>query len=146
MPQRAHQVGALCFRRTGKRTLDILLVTSRDTGRWVIPKGWPENDRGMHRCAAREALEEAGVVGDVGAKPVGQYPYEKREKVGSKLLNVAVYPLQVRRQRRQWPEDGERTRKWFSIGVAADKVDEPELAELMNALAKRVRRGKEPLN
>jgi 8-oxo-dGTP pyrophosphatase MutT (NUDIX family) len=61
---------------------EVLLVTSRDTRRWIIPKGWPQKGKAPHRAAAREAFEEAGVVGAVGRRPVGSFAYEKRFKNG----------------------------------------------------------------
>ncbi len=92
-----------------------------------------------HRAAALEALEEAGVEGAIGSKPLGQFPYDKREKTRSTTIEVTVYPLHVKKQKPRWREDHERRRRWFSAEVAASKVDEPELSELMVALAKRDR-------
>lgn len=144
MAKHEQQIGALCFRQTGKRELSILLVTSRDTGRWVIPKGWPIKGKKLHRSAAIEALEEAGVEGAVGNKPLGQFVYDKREKNRSTTISVTVYPLHVKKQQPRWPEHRERRRKWFAADVAATKVDEPELSALMEAAAESSRRGEFP--
>lgn len=132
------QVGALCFRKGDKNGLEILLVTSRDTGRWVIPKGWVENGEKVSHAAAREALEEAGVSGDAATKALGKYCYEKRETESSRQLDVTVHALQVKKLLRHWQEEKERKRRWFAAEIAATKVDEPELAALIKAFAKKL--------
>jgi 8-oxo-dGTP pyrophosphatase MutT (NUDIX family) len=139
-----HQAGALCFRESEKKGLEVLLITSLATGRWIIPKGWPENGEKPRLAAAREALEEAGVSGDVSGKPLGSFEYEKIETSTSTQLEVSVFAVRVTKQRRQWAEGKERKRRWFAAEKAAAKVDEPELAALIKALAKRVARGKRP--
>ena len=78
------QVAALCWRRSGKG-LKILLITSRDTGRWVIPKGWPMRNRSNAQAAAREAYEEAGLRGDVSERSVGIYTYLKALATGRQI-------------------------------------------------------------
>jgi 8-oxo-dGTP pyrophosphatase MutT (NUDIX family) len=138
------QAGALCFRQSEKKGLEILLITSRDTGRWVIPKGWPENGELPRRAAVREALEEAGVSGDVSGGPLGSFQYDKVETSSSRKLEVMVFAVRVTKQRRQWAEGKERERKWFATQKAVAKVDEPELATLIKTLAKRFARGKKP--
>jgi 8-oxo-dGTP pyrophosphatase MutT (NUDIX family) len=125
------QYAALPFRR-GQEDVEILLVTSRETQRWVIPKGWPMKGKAPYAAAAREALEEAGVVGKVGKEAIGVYHYVKRLKNGAPLdCVVDVFPLQVARQRKRWPEQGQRTGHWFSVEEAAEAVDEPELQDLI---------------
>jgi 8-oxo-dGTP pyrophosphatase MutT (NUDIX family) len=124
------QYAALPYRLAGE--LEILLVTSRETQRWVIPKGWPMKDRKPHAAAAREALEEAGVTGKVAKAVFGAYRYVKRLKNGAPLVcTVEVYPLLVERQRKRWPEQHQRTAHWFSVAEAAESVDEPELQALI---------------
>jgi len=116
--------------------LRILLVTSRDTGRWVIPKGWPMARKKAHAAAAREALEEAGVTGRIHKTPVGAYRYIKRLKNGAGLAcTVKVYPLEVVRQLKRWPEQGQRTAHWFEPAEAAHAVHEPDLAALIEDFA-----------
>jgi 8-oxo-dGTP pyrophosphatase MutT (NUDIX family) len=116
--------------------LEILLITSRGTGRWVLPKGWPMRGRTAHSAAAREALEEAGVKGDVGRIAIGRYSYGKRLKNGAVLAcTVEVYPLAVDRQLKRWPEQGQRSFSWFSPTEAAELVDEVELAALIQSFA-----------
>ena len=122
------QVGALCYRRSGKG-LRILLITSRDTGRWMIPKGWPMRNRSEAQAAAREAYEEAGLRGEVGEHSIGFYTYVKRLKDGAGLpCVVRLYAIEGREMLRKYPESGQRRVKWFSPGRAARKVTEPELA------------------
>ncbi len=126
------QIAALPY-RVEKDRLMILLVTSRGTGRWVLPKGWIEaSDPDPAEAAAREALEEAGAVGDAHKSSVGTYTYLKLLDSGeSALCNVRVYPLLVKRQLKSFREAGQRVLEWFSIEDAADAVKEPELADLI---------------
>jgi 8-oxo-dGTP pyrophosphatase MutT (NUDIX family) len=125
------QVAALCWRRA-RKGLRILLVTSRDTGRWVIPKGWPMKNRSDPEAAAREAYEEAGLRGLVSERSIGLYTYQK--VLGPKLqipVAVRVFPLEVREMLRQYPETGQRRVKWFGPERAASRVAEPELKALI---------------
>lgn len=126
------QYAALPYRVQGKDEQLVLLVTSRDTGRWVIPKGWPMKNRKPHRAATLEAFEEAGVIGRAEKRPIGTYEYDKRLADGSKLLcKVAVFPLAVKALASEWPEAGERERRWFEPQQAANLVDEPALAQIL---------------
>jgi len=112
-----------------------MLVTSRETRRWIIPKGWPQKGKAPHLSAAREAFEEAGVVGAVGRRAVGSFPYEKRLKNGDVLVcEVHVFPLKVTRQSKQWPEKEQGDVKWLSIKQAAETVQEPMLSEIIRRL------------
>ena len=125
------QVGALCWRRSPKG-LRILLITSRDTGRWVIPKGWPMRNRTDSGAAAREAWEEAGLRGEISSRSIGIYIYLKSLGTGVRVpCVVRVFPLQVREMERKYPENGQRRVKWFDLDKAAGKVDEPDLAALI---------------
>lgn len=131
------QYAALPFRLKGG--LEILLITSRETGRWVIPKGWPMKGKKPHAAAQREALEEAGVKGRIGKAPIGQYGYAKRLSNGAVLAcTVEVFPLLVERQLQRWPERSQRTLGWFTSDDAAALVDEPDLAALIEAFAESV--------
>src|SRR5882724_13290224 len=95
------QYAALPYRLSGSSP-EVMLVTSRETRRWIIPKGWPQKGKAPHHSAAREAFEEAGVVGTVGRRPVGSFPYEKRLKNGDVVVcEVHVFPLKVTRQSKQ---------------------------------------------
>jgi 8-oxo-dGTP pyrophosphatase MutT (NUDIX family) len=110
--------------------LEIMLVSSRETGRWVLPKGWPMKGIKPHRTAAREALEEAGILGKVAKLPLGSYSYAKRLENGSvQICQVQVFAFEVERERNSWLEKHERTRKWFAVADAAEAVEEPELRE-----------------
>jgi 8-oxo-dGTP pyrophosphatase MutT (NUDIX family) len=132
------QYGALPYRVSRGSRAEFMLVTSRETRRWVIPKGWPKKGKSPHRSAAREAFEEAGVVGAVGKRSVGSFSYEKRLKNGGSVeCEVRVFPLEVRRQNKQWPEKQERRIKWLSASEAAKKVKEPMLSEIIRRLARR---------
>ncbi|HEX7751986.1 MAG TPA: DUF47 family protein [Novosphingobium sp.] len=112
----------------------VLLVTSRGTGRWVIPKGNVASGKTPHAAAAQEAQEEAGVVGPVCPVPLGSYRYRKRRGNGASLMvDVEVFPLAVTHELDRWKEDGQRERRWFTLADAADAVDESDLAELMRS-------------
>ncbi len=130
------QVGALCWRQAaGKGGVEVLLVTSRETGRWVIPKGWPATDLAAAEAAAREAWEEAGVRGPTGPV-IGFFTYDKiirREgKSGDAVpCVVAVHPLKVTESSQAFPEAGQRRQKWFARQKAAKKVAEPALQTLI---------------
>lgn len=129
------QVGALPYRRAEDGTLEVLLVTSRDTGRWIIPKGWPSKRLTDHAAAAREAREEAGVTGEIQTTPEGDYMYFKRSADSVRLVDVAVFLLAVRKERKRWREDKERRRAWFPAQTAAELVQEPALKTLIAKMA-----------
>lgn len=130
------QYGALPYRKSNRA--EFMLVTSRETRRWIIPKGWPKKGKSPHRSAAREAFEEAGVLGAVGRQPVGSFSYEKRLKNGGSVeCEVHVFPLEVKRQRKEWPEKLERRVKWLSASKAAEKVKNPVLSKIIRRVARR---------
>jgi 8-oxo-dGTP pyrophosphatase MutT (NUDIX family) len=134
------QYGALPYRVSNGSRAEFMLVTSRETRRWVIPKGWPKKGKSPHRLAAREAFEEAGVTGAIGRRSVGSFSYEKRLKNGGLIeCEVRVFPLEVKRQSKQWPEMQERKIKWLSASKAAEKVKEPMLGKIIRRLARRYR-------
>ena len=125
------QYAALPWRK-GDDGVQILLITSRESRRWVIPKGWPMRDKEPGPCAAQEAFEEAGVVGPTKRKSLGVYHYDKRLRSGRlQHVRVMVYPLEVREERDIWPEMAERDRNWTTPADAASLVDEPELKALL---------------
>jgi 8-oxo-dGTP pyrophosphatase MutT (NUDIX family) len=133
------QYGALPYRlRAGSRRPQFMLITSRETRRWVIPKGWPKKGKSPQSSAAREAFEEAGVLGAVAKRSAGSFSYAKRLKSGAVVVcDVRVFPLQVRRQSRQWPEKQQRIVKWLSASQAAEKVNEPGLGDIIRRLARK---------
>lgn len=125
------QYGALCW-RMGEAGVEVLLITSRDSGRWLIPKGWPMRGLAPEAAAAQEAWEEAGVEGVLNPVSLGRYGYHKALSPESKVpCAVAVYGLRVVRVAEQFPEVTQRRRQWFPPEVAADLVQEPELARII---------------
>jgi 8-oxo-dGTP pyrophosphatase MutT (NUDIX family) len=124
------QFAVLPWRRA--EGLEIMLVSSRETGRWVLPKGWPMKGIKPHKTAAREALEEAGILGNVAKTSLGGYSYAKRLQDGSvQTCRVQVFSFEVEREHNSWLEKHERTRKWFAADDAAEAVEEPELREVI---------------
>jgi 8-oxo-dGTP pyrophosphatase MutT (NUDIX family) len=125
------QFGTLCYRVQNDK-VQILLVTSRGTGRWIMPKGWPMHGATPIEAAAREAWEEAGVEGKIMGNAIGIYSYNKLEDKKDDLpCIVAIFPLKVQRLADDYPEVSMRRRKWFSVEKAAAKLDEPELRQIV---------------
>lgn len=125
------QYGALCWRGTGAG-VEVLLITSRDTGRWVIPKGWPIQGLTPEGTAAREAWEEAGVEGVVNPACLGRFGYQKVMSEAAQVpCAVAVYSLRVDALNDRFPEMADRKRAWFRPVDAAELVHEAELASLI---------------
>lgn len=129
------QIAAMPVRLGLDGTPEILLVTSRTTQRWIVPKGWPMKNRKGAEAAAIEAYEEAGVVGRVREQPAGRYSYWKRMADHFALCEVTLYLLEVERQLDSWAEQDERRSQWFKLEDAADLVDEPELGTAIRSLS-----------
>ena len=129
------QSGVLPYRRHEKR-LEILLVTSSETGRWVPPKGNIEKGMSAQESAAKEAFEEAGVTGKVAKRRLGRYLYRKSELKGGHLCRVELFSMQVKKIEEEWPEMMLRHRRWMSAEEAAQAVDEPQLGTLITRFAK----------
>ena len=127
------QNGALTYRKTSRNGIEILLLTSRETKRWIIPKGWPI--KGMKPCesAAQKAYDEAGVRGTIDRRPIGKYTYDKRLEPPAKVVpcEVQVYALRVRRQEETWPENGQRELRWCPPDEAITIVDDVDLGTLI---------------
>ena len=134
------QYGALPYRFTPDAALEILVVTTRQTRRWIIPKGWPIKGLRPPKAAAREAFEEAGVTGRIGVRPLGSFAYDKALDEAGRLATceVTVYPLLVKSQSEVWPEVEQRMTQWVEPSKAAVMVKEPELKALIATFAKRV--------
>jgi 8-oxo-dGTP pyrophosphatase MutT (NUDIX family) len=134
------QYAALPYRFTPAAALEILLVTTRRSRRWIIPKGWPIKGLKPPNSAAREAFEEAGVRGKIGAKSVGVFTYDKMlDEHGIEVrCEVKVYPLLVRRQSEEWPEFEQRLIQWAEPAKAVALIKEPELKKLVAAFANRL--------
>ncbi|PZO00862.1 MAG: NUDIX hydrolase [Hyphomicrobiales bacterium] len=128
------QIAAMPIRRLADGSTEILLVTSRTTKRWIVPKGWPIKGLTPPEAAAREAFEEAGVVGRILSEPAGRYTYWKRMSDHFILCEVTLYLLEVERQLATWAEQDQRRSQWFSLDDAADLVEEPELATAIRNL------------
>lgn len=132
----APQVGALCWRHH-RRGVQVLLITSRETGRWVIPKGGIVSGKDPGASAALEAWEEAGVQGELSSVVLGCFDYDKlfRKRQEALRCEVQVFPLHVERLASKFPERGQRRRKWFKPAKAAVQVMEPALRALLAGLA-----------
>jgi 8-oxo-dGTP pyrophosphatase MutT (NUDIX family) len=130
--QKVSQYGALCYRRIeDSGELEVLLITTRDTGRWAIPKGRPKGKKKPHHVARQEAWEEAGVRGRAQKGPCGFYRYEKTVDQGGLIpCLVQVHLLEVASLDTDFPEVDERKICWFSTVEAAASVREPELGKL----------------
>jgi 8-oxo-dGTP pyrophosphatase MutT (NUDIX family) len=128
------QYGALPFLITEAGELRVLLVTSRGRREWVIPKGWPIRTLSAAGTAAREAYEEAGLIGTIiGDEPFGFYQYEKQRKSRkASLCEVTVFLFAVERQLRKWPEKSQRETRWFALQEASLLVAAPGLSELLS--------------
>ena len=132
------QYAALPYRKRADG-FDVLLITSRDTGRWIIPKGWPIVGLSPSQTAAREALEEAGITGRIGSERIGTYHYDKgRADDTSTRCEVDVFALEVVDQLDSWPEQHQRRREWLGLEEASERVAETELRALIRNLAARL--------
>lgn len=117
--------------------LRVLLITSRETGRWIIPKGWPQKKRAPNVVAAREAFEEAGIEGRVAQQPLIVYSYMKKLKSGQSVTCwVETYLLEVDRELDDWPEKFQRERRWMTPEEAASIVSDAGLVDVLRGLAR----------
>ncbi|WP_417523660.1 NUDIX hydrolase [Marinovum sp.] len=126
------QTAALCYRR-GEGATQLLLITSRGTGRWIIPKGWLMRGKNASEAAATEAWEEAGVrPGQRARRPIGSYRYDKTADSGLPVkVETLVFPIEVQALADDFPEAAERDRRWVTPEEAARMVDEPELKRIL---------------
>ena len=125
------QFAALCYRVKNDK-VQVLLVTSRRTRRWIIPKGWPMDGLTPADSAALEAWEEGGVVGRADQRPLGMFSYNKDVGDDAGLPVAAmVYAVKVKSLATEYPEAQERTRKWVGRRKAAKMVDSPELSRIL---------------
>jgi 8-oxo-dGTP pyrophosphatase MutT (NUDIX family) len=131
-----HQAGVIAYRVRGTK-IEVVLVTSRDSGRWIIPKGNIASGLTPAEAAEQEALEEAGIKGVItSALPFGNYPYLKNLSSGkARAATVEVYLLRVKQQMKTWPEQHERKLNWVSLADAARIVQEPGMVPLFERLA-----------
>lgn len=133
------QYGVLPYRFTETNSLEVLLVTTRQTRRWIVPKGWPIKGLKPPKSAAREAYEEAGIRGTVGAKAIGVFSYEKGLDANGATIpcEVRVFPMIVNRQLDTWPEANEREARWFEQTKALSAIRDKELRELIKSFFAR---------
>ena len=132
------QFAALPWRRRPEGRVEVLLITSRETRRWVLPKGWPMKDRAPSEAAGQEAYEEAGVLGETDPEPLGAYSYGKRLPGGVvQDVRVAVFAMEVFVEQMAFPERGQREKLWTTPDAAAALVDEPELQDLIRGFRPR---------
>ncbi|TNC98131.1 MAG: hypothetical protein FD119_614 [Stygiobacter sp.] len=118
-PKSIIQYAALPYRMVDGHE-EVMLVTSRETKRWILPKGQPEKRLKPHEVAAAEAYEEAGVMGSIDKDALSVFASTKRLKNGTELpCTIKVYGLKVKKVLDEWPEKSERERRWFSPGEAA---------------------------
>jgi ADP-ribose pyrophosphatase YjhB (NUDIX family) len=130
------QIATLPYSVDAAGVTRVLLITSRRTRRWVIPKGNRISGLSLQKAAAQEAFKEAEVTGMSSAKSLGQYSYERRRKDGSvPQAKVKVFSLAVANQADSWPEQTQREAQWFSLQEAAAAVDEPRLKAIILAFA-----------
>lgn len=127
------QVAAICYSGKGDDR-KVLMITSRETKRWILPKGWPIDGLAANAAAAQEAWEEAGVkAATIASEPIGSYDYDKRLDSGATVPCIAqVYAIEVDHLEDQFPEADERTRKWVTSKDAAQMVDEPGLQAILH--------------
>ena len=132
--ERIRQVAAIPFRLGQAGDIEIMLVTSRTTKRFIVPKGWPMKGKSGRKAAMIEAQEEAGVLGKILKEPAGTYSYWKRLANRFVHVDVIVYLLEVTEELADWQEAKRRQRAWLAPAEAAMLIDEPDLATLVSAL------------
>lgn len=126
------QFAALCYRLRKNDRHEILLITSRRTGRWIMPKGWPMKGKSPDETAAQEAFEEAGVKGSIHDMSLGRYRFGRnRNRQGHRPSEAFVFPLKVKKLASKYKEKGQRKIKWFSPETAAMLVREPKLKRII---------------
>jgi 8-oxo-dGTP pyrophosphatase MutT (NUDIX family) len=129
------QVGALPWRRRANGEIEVLLVTTRGTGQWMVPKGWPMPGKSWAEAAAQEAWEEAGVKGRAAVEEIGRFRHNKSGLLRKPLpCTVAVFPLEVEQELERWPERGQRSRNWFPLAEARKVVRSAGLAAIIGAV------------
>ena len=140
--EHGQQVAALCWRpgAAGVATpadVEVLLVTSLNSKRWILPKGWAEPGLSLSQNAAREAFEEAGVTGRIETKPAGSYHYLKQKREGGGVpCRVDVFALKVTKLHDEWPERGSRRMEWVTPEQAAARITEPGLRDILRDFRK----------
>ena len=130
------QFAALPYRRRDGGVFEVMLITSRETRGWIIPKGWPVQRLTPHEIGSARSMGGGGRIGRIGEHPIGVFHYEKQLADGSKVpCTVTVFALEVEQQLTSWPEQDRRSTHWFTSQEAACAVNEPELRAIMQNLA-----------
>lgn len=125
------QIAALCF-RAGDTEPEVLLVSTRDTGRMILPKGWPEQDKPACETAVIEAYEEAGIVGKADPRPLGSFRSFKGLADGLRIrTKVLVFKIRFEKQLKDFPENGQRERRWLPLSEAIEVAGEPALKRFL---------------
>ncbi|TGU96968.1 NUDIX hydrolase [Mesorhizobium sp. M00.F.Ca.ET.151.01.1.1] len=132
--ERIRQVAAIPFRLNARGDIEVMLVTSRTTRRFIVPKGWPMKGKSGRKAATIEALEEAGVRGKTLKRPAGIYSYWKRLANRFVRVDVIVFLLEVTEELADWQEAKRRQRAWLAPADAAMLIDEPDLSTLVSTL------------
>ncbi|ESZ24503.1 MULTISPECIES: NUDIX hydrolase [unclassified Mesorhizobium] len=132
--ERIRQVAAVPFRLIARGDIEVMLVTSRTTRRFIVPKGWPMKGKSGRKAATIEAQEEAGVLGKTLKQPAGTYSYWKRLANRFVRVDVIVYLLEVTEELADWQEAKRRQRAWLAPADAAMLIDEPDLSTLVKTL------------
>ena len=133
------QTGALPWRLSNRGAPEVLLVTGRRSGRWMIPKGWPMVGKSLAEAAALEAFEEAGINGKVDPRPLGSFRHVKRNVFGAIEVKILVHPLAVQEEFTDWPERGQRKRRWFPLEEAGAQVESKGLRNVILNLGMRLK-------
>ncbi|VTZ48902.1 NUDIX hydrolase [Methylocella tundrae] len=135
----AVQYGALPYRFTAAGTLEILLITTKRSKRWIIPKGDPIKGLKPPKSAAREAFEEAGIRGSIAEKSIGSFRFQKTlEGAPNQLCDVKLYPLNVKQQMKDWPEASHRSVRWFAPAEAQAAVNDVGLQTLIGRFVEKM--------
>ncbi len=132
--ERIRQVAAIPFRLNARGEIEVMLVTSRTTRRFIVPKGWPMKGKSGRKAATIEAREEAGVLGKTLKQPAGTYSYWKRLANSFARVDVVVFLLEVTEELANWQEARKRRRAWLAPADAAMLIDEPDLSTLVRTL------------
>ena len=130
------QYAALPWRKV-KGKIEILLITTSNARLWIVPKGWPIEGLTPSESAAQEALEEAGLEGEIAAEPLGTFRHHKLAKSGETILcTVHLFPMEVTGQKQTWPEKHVREIRWFSVEEALARIKHPNLRRLIMKFVK----------
>lgn len=128
------QSGALPYRvQDGK--VEVLLITNSSNQSWVVPKGGIAKGMKPPDSAAKEAWEEAGIIGHVVTNKIGSYKYRKQ----GRTFIVNLYPLPVEDIVDEYPEAGRRERVWFDAELASNLVKQNSLKRILKRFAKENR-------